>query len=182
MASATALFAPVRPAFAPFRPCSPPFAASKSLFLYPPGPNPPQPAMTEAPQATQAALGAALAVCMGAALGALARWQLGVALNHLHPALPPGTLLANVVGGYLVGVAVAAFALAPGLPPAWRLFVITGFLGGLTTFSTFSAEVVALLQAGRWWAGLTAMGAHLAGSLLATAAGLWTVHAVRGAP
>ncbi len=122
---------------------------------------------------------AVAAVASGAAIGALLRWQLGVWLNGLHPSLPPGTLLANVLGGYLVGVAVAFFAQQPEWPPAWRLFVITGFLGGLTTFSTFSAEVVGLLQAGRLPAALAAIGAHLAGSLLATVAGLLTVEALR---
>jgi CrcB protein len=122
---------------------------------------------------------ASLAVGMGAALGALLRWQLGVWLNGAYPSLPPGTLLANVLGGYLVGLAVAFFAHQPEWTPAWRLFVITGFLGGLTTFSTFSAEVVHLLQAGRLAIALTAIGAHLAGSLLATLAGIWTYSAWR---
>jgi fluoride exporter len=114
----------------------------------------------------------ALAVGLGAALGAVLRWQLGVWLNASYPAVPPGTLVANVVGGYLVGLAVAFFAHQPEWPAAWKLFVITGFLGGLTTFSTFSAEVVALLQSGRLLAAATAISAHLAGSLLATVAGL----------
>ena len=119
-------------------------------------------------------LGTLVAICLGASLGALLRWGLGVWLNGLFPALPPGTLVANVVGGYLVGVAVGAFAQHAALAPEWRLFVITGFLGGLTTFSTFSAEVVGLLQQGRllWAAG--AISAHVVGSLLATLAGLAT--------
>jgi fluoride exporter len=117
---------------------------------------------------------APLAVSLGAALGALLRWQLAVWLNASFPALPPGTLLANVMGGYLVGLAVALFANQPDWSPAWRLFVITGFLGGLTTFSTFSAEVVQLLQAGRLVAAGSAITAHLAGSLVATLAGFWT--------
>ncbi len=118
------------------------------------------------------ALVGALAVGVGASLGALLRWQLGVWLNASYPALPPGTWVANVVGGYLVGLAVAFFAHQPEWSQAWRLFVITGFLGGLTTFSTFSAEVVALLQAGRLGAAAMAISAHLVGSLLATLAGL----------
>lgn len=119
-------------------------------------------------------LGSVLAIGLGAALGALARWGLAIGLNGLFPALPPGTLLANVVGGYLIGVAVALFAHQSALPPEWRLFVITGFLGGLTTFSTFSAEVVTALQQGRTgWALMTA-GTHLAGSVLMTLAGLAT--------
>jgi CrcB protein len=122
-----------------------------------------------------------LAVSLGAALGAVLRWQLGVWLNGLYPSLPPGTLVANVVGGYLVGLAVAFFAHQPEWPAAWRLFVITGFLGGLTTFSTFSAEVVGLLQAGRVGAGIAAISAHLAGSLVATVAGLLSYEALRRA-
>ena len=117
---------------------------------------------------------AVLAVATGAALGALARWGLSNALNGLFPPLPAGTLVANLVGGYGIGLAMALFAQAPQLPPEWRLFVITGFLGGLTTFSTFSAEVVTALQQGRiGWALMTA-GAHLAGSVLMTLAGLAT--------
>lgn len=117
---------------------------------------------------------AVIAIGLGAALGALLRWGLGVGLNHLFPALPPGTLTANLVGGYLIGLAVALFALRPELPPEWRLFVITGFLGGLTTFSTFSAEVVHALQAGRTGWALATVATHLGGSLLLTLAGLAT--------
>ena len=117
-----------------------------------------------------------LAIGIGAALGALLRWGLSVWLNGLLPQLPPGTLAANVVGGYLIGLAMVFFTQQVQLPPEWRLFVITGFLGGLTTFSTFSAEVMRLLQDGRLaWAG-AAMAAHLAGSLLATWAGMATAH------
>ena len=115
-----------------------------------------------------------LAIGIGAALGALLRWGLSVWLNGLLPALPPGTLAANLVGGYLIGVALVFFTQQVHLTPEWRLFVITGFLGGLTTFSTFSAEVMRLLQDGRLaWAG-AAMAAHVAGSLLATWAGMLT--------
>ena len=89
---------------------------------------------------------AALAVALGGAGGALARWVLSAQLNHFFPAIPPGTLASNIVGGYIVGVAIAFFAARPDLPPEWRLFIITGFCGGLTTFSTFSAEVVMLIQ------------------------------------
>lgn len=119
-------------------------------------------------------LASILAIALGAALGALARWGLAVGLNGLFPALPPGTLAANLVGGYLVGVALAVFS-QHALPPEWRLFVITGFLGGLTTFSTFSAEVTTLLQQGRLAWALGAVSAHVLGSLLATFAGLATV-------
>ena len=119
-------------------------------------------------------LPAIIAISLGAALGALLRWLLGVGLNHLFPAVPPGTLVANLVGGYLIGLAMALFAQAPDVPPEWRLFVITGFLGGLTTFSTFSAEVVAALQQGRLgWAAAT-IGTHVLGSLGLTLLGLAT--------
>jgi fluoride exporter len=124
-------------------------------------------------------VGAVIAISAGASIGAVLRWQLGVWLNHLAPQVPPGTLVANVVGGYLVGLAVAVFAHQPDWPAEWRLFVITGFLGGLTTFSTFSAEVVALLQQGRVLMAGAAMCAHLAGSLIATMLGLGTVELVR---
>lgn len=125
-------------------------------------------------------LTAILAISLGAALGACLRWGLGVSLNQLLPALPPGTLVANLLGGYLVGLAVALFAQSPSLPPEWRLFVITGFLGGLTTFSTFSAEVVHALQQGRlgWAAGTVAV--HVLGSLALTLAGMATPALLRG--
>jgi fluoride exporter len=117
---------------------------------------------------------AILAVSTGAALGALLRWALGLGLNHALPTLPLGTLVANLVGGYLIGLAMAVFAHMPALSPEWRLFVITGFLGGLTTFSTFSAEVVTALQQGRLaWAGAT-VATHVLGSLGMTLAGLAT--------
>ena len=120
-----------------------------------------------------------LAVGAGAALGAWARWLLGLALNPLFVAVPLGTLAANVIGGYLVGVAVGVLHIHTHFPLAWKLFAITGFLGGLTTFSTFSAEVVERLLAGQpaWAIGLAAL--HLAGSLTATWLGLLTVGATR---
>lgn len=119
-------------------------------------------------------LPALIAISLGAALGALLRWGLGLGLNHLWPQLPAGTLAANLAGGYLVGLAVALFSQAPEAAPAWRLFVITGFLGGLTTFSTFSAEVVHALQAGRTgWAAAT-VALHVLGSLALTLAGMAT--------
>ena len=115
------------------------------------------------------------AVGAGAMFGAWLRWWLALRLNALLPALPFGTLAANLLGGFLVGVAIAFFHRHPSLPPEARLFVITGFLGALTTFSTFSAEVVGMLQRGDYaWAGATA-GTHLFGSLLMTALGLAAV-------
>ncbi|MFM7505400.1 MAG: fluoride efflux transporter CrcB [Rubrivivax sp.] len=117
---------------------------------------------------------AVIAVATGAALGALARWGLSNALNGLFPQLPAGTLVANLVGGWGIGLAIALFAQAPQLPPEWRLFVVTGFLGGLTTFSTFSAEIVSALQQGRTGWALATAAAHLAGSVLMTLVGLAT--------
>jgi CrcB protein len=120
-------------------------------------------------------LSGAAAVGLGAALGALLRWMLALWLNPLHEGVPPGTWVANVAGGYMVGLAVAWFAQQPDLAPQWRLFVITGFLGGLTTFSTFSVEVLAPLQQGRLGTALAVVALHLGGSLLATWAGMLTV-------
>ena len=118
-----------------------------------------------------------VAVGLGAALGAWARWLLGLALNPLFVMLPLGTLTANLVGGYLVGVAVGVFHINSGLSPALKLLVITGFLGGLTTFSTFSAEVVERLLAHQVGWALALACTHLAGSLLMTYLGLLTVGA-----
>lgn len=115
-----------------------------------------------------------IAISLGAALGALLRWQLGIRLNSAFPLIPPGTLTANLVGGYVIGLAIAYFAQAPEIAPEWRLFIITGFCGGLTTFSTFSAEVVTLLEEGRLMWVMGAITAHLSGSLLSTFAGLAT--------
>ena len=120
-----------------------------------------------------------LAVSVGASFGALLRWFFGIQLNALFPAIPPGTLAANLIGGYLIGVAVAFFGNHPALPPEWRLFVITGFLGGLTTFSTFSAEVVSLLQQGRFAWAMGAITLHVVGSLLMTLLGIATVAGAR---
>ena len=115
-----------------------------------------------------------LAIALGAGLGALLRWALSVWLNGVFPSLPPGTLLANLIGGYLIGIALVLFAHRADWPPQWRLFAVTGFLGGLTTFSTFSAEVMQLIQQGRAAAALGAVSAHVAGSLVATWAGIVT--------
>jgi CrcB protein len=118
------------------------------------------------------------AVGLGAALGAWLRWGLSTWLNPRHPHLPLGTLAANLIGGYAVGVAVAYFAARHDLPPEWRLFIVTGFLGGLTTFSTFSSEVTQLLLRGEYWTGASLGFLHLAGSLLLTIAGVATWRAL----
>jgi fluoride exporter len=116
--------------------------------------------------------GAFLAVGLGAALGAWARWGLSHAFNAATPSLPAGTLASNLLGGYLVGVAMAFFVARPELPPEWRLFAVTGFLGGLTTFSTFSAEAVQLIAKGDYFWACAHAGAHLFGSLAMTALGI----------
>jgi CrcB protein len=121
------------------------------------------------------------AICIGASLGALLRWWLGARLNALFPTIPPGTLVANLVGGYIIGLAIAFFALYSALAPEWRLLVITGFCGGLTTFSTYSAEIVVLLQQGRVLWALGAATIHLAGSVLMTFAGIGTLVWIKGA-
>lgn len=115
-----------------------------------------------------------LSVGGGAALGAWLRWLLGLWLNPLLPELPVGTLAANLGGGYLIGIAVAFFLQHPGLSPEWRLFAVTGFLGGFTTFSTFSVETVTLLIRGQLGWGAAIILAHLVGSLLMTLLGLQT--------
>jgi len=115
-----------------------------------------------------------LAIAFGSAVGGLLRWALSLNFNTPEAAVPPGTLISNLLGGYIVGLAVAYFATAPDLPPQWRLLIITGFCGGLTTFSSFSAEVVILAQQGRLAWAAAAIGMHLAGSLAMTVAGMAT--------
>ena len=112
-----------------------------------------------------------VAICIGASLGALARWGLGLWLTP-GGAIPWGTLAANLIGGYLIGVCIATFQAMPQLDPVWRLLLITGFLGGLTTFSSFSAEVVGFLLAERYVLALGTATAHVAGSLLMTILGI----------
>ena len=112
-----------------------------------------------------------LAICIGASAGALARWGLGLWLTP-GGIIPWGTLAANLIGGYLVGICIAVFQAMPQLDPVWRLLLITGFLGGLTTFSTFSAEVVGFLMAERYVLAFGAATAHVVGSLLLTIAGI----------
>jgi CrcB protein len=114
---------------------------------------------------------AVLAICVGACVGALARWGLGLWLNP-GGLIPWGTVAANLLGGYLVGVCVATFQQLPQLDPVWRLLLVTGFLGALTTFSTFSAEVVAMLQHERYLRAFGTAALHLFGSLLLTVAGI----------
>ena len=121
-----------------------------------------------------------VAVGVGAALGAWLRWGLGVVLNAVVPSLPLGTLAANLIGGYLVGVAVEYFSLQGGLPVEMRLFVITGFLGGLTTFSSFSAEAVGLLMQSRYAWAILLISSHLIGSIIMTVLGIFTVRALAG--
>ena len=116
-----------------------------------------------------------LGIAVGATLGALARWQLGLWLNTPGALLPWGTLAANWVGAYLIGLLIGVFDHWPGLDPLWRLTLVTGFLGALTTFSSFSAEVIALLQQARLLLALGNAGLHLLGSLLLTWLGLQTV-------
>jgi len=118
-----------------------------------------------------------LAICAGACLGALARWQLGLWFNPASvtvagTVLPMGTLSANLIGGYLVGVCVAVFQAMPQLDPMWRLALVTGFLGALTTFSSFSAEVVSMLMQQRYALAMGTAAVHLLGSLLLTIAGI----------
>jgi CrcB protein len=123
------------------------------------------------------------AICIGACVGALSRWQLGLWLNPASGGLLPwGTLAANLIGGYLVGVCVGVFQQLPELDPIWRLALVTGFLGALTTFSSFSAEVVSLLQQGRFALATGNAALHLFGSLALTwlglkTAALWAVRA-----
>jgi len=119
-----------------------------------------------------------IAVFGGAGLGALLRWWLGGLLNPVFPTIPLGTVAANLIGGLLVGVASAFFTHNTGLPPEWRLLIITGFMGGLTTFSTFSLEVVTLLGRQEYWWALGAASLHLTGSLMLTAIGILLANAL----
>ena len=112
-----------------------------------------------------------IAICIGASVGALARWGLGLWLSP-GGMIPWGTLAANLIGGYLVGICVAVFQALPQLDPVWRLALVTGFLGALTTFSSFSAEVVGMLQQQRYALALGTAAVHLFGSLLLTVAGI----------
>jgi fluoride exporter len=121
-----------------------------------------------------------VAVAVGAGVGAVLRWWLSAKLNAFFPTIPPGTLASNLIGAYVIGAGIAFFAGYPAIPAEWRLLMVTGFCGGLTTFSTFSAELVALLQGGRvlWAAGELLI--HVTGSVLMTLAGIGTVTALLG--
>jgi CrcB protein len=121
-----------------------------------------------------------MAVAVGGMLGCLLRWFLAMAMNRYFPTIPPGTLAANLLGCYVIGLALAFFTLNPALPIEWRLFITTGFCGGLTTFSTFSVEVVLILQSGRMAWAMGAIAVHLVGSLLMTMAGIATVNWAKG--
>ncbi|RQR56104.1 fluoride efflux transporter CrcB [Burkholderia sp. Bp9125] len=118
-----------------------------------------------------------VAIFVGAGFGALLRWFLSLALNEFLPEVPLGTLAANLIGGYVIGVAAVVFAMRAGLPPEWRLFVITGFLGGLTTFSTFSVEVMTHALQGEFGWAFAVAALHLMGSFTLTALGMWTARA-----
>lgn len=120
-----------------------------------------------------------VAISLGAALGALLRWQLGSRLDNLFPTVPAGTLAANLLGAYVIGLAIAFFADFSAIAPEWRLFIITGFCGGLTTFSTFSAEIALLLREGRTLWSLVAVATHVVGSVAMTFAGIATLALVR---
>ena len=115
-----------------------------------------------------------LSICIGASLGALARWGLGLWLSP-GAIIPFGTLAANLIGGYLVGVCVAVFQALPQFDPVWRLALVTGFLGALTTFSSFSAEVIGMLGQQRYALAIGTTAVHLFGSLALTVAGIRTV-------
>lgn len=120
-----------------------------------------------------------VAIAMGASIGAVLRWWLGVMLNSGFPSLPLGTLVANLLGGYLIGIAFVLIAQQPALAPEWRLLIITGFLGGLTTFSTFSLEAVTLIQQGRLLNTAVLMLSHVVGSVAMTLLGIASANALR---
>ncbi|MDX1803402.1 MAG: fluoride efflux transporter CrcB [Alcanivorax sp.] len=120
-----------------------------------------------------------VAIGAGAAIGANLRWLLGLWLNALFPAIPPGTLAANLLGAWLIGMAIGLFAWLPQLAPEWRLFLITGMLGALTTFSTFSAEMFTNLQTGRWGMAFAGIAIHVVGCLCMTGLGMATLVLIR---
>ena len=120
-----------------------------------------------------------VAISAGASIGAVLRWTLGLALNSLNASIPMGTVAAKLSGGYMIGLAVGFFSNNLDLSPEWRLFIVTGFLGGLTTFSTFSAEVTDMLQKGTLGVAFTTIAIHLLGSLAMTFLGMLTYQALK---
>lgn len=120
-----------------------------------------------------------LVLAAGSIAGGLSRWALGLKLNALFPTMPLGTLAANLIAAYVIGGAVGLFAQMPGIAPEWRLLVMTGFCGGLSTFSTFSVEVVSLLQRGQLAWALGEIAIHVCGSLAMTMAGIASVQWLR---
>jgi fluoride exporter len=131
------------------------------------------------PQAGKTMTLSICAIALGAALGALLRWYFATRLNAYFPRLPPGTLAANILGGYLIGIAMAVFIANPGLSREWQLLTVTGFLGGLTTFSTFSAEVVTALVEGRAMWAVSTIAVHVIGSVVMTLFGVGTVRLIQ---
>jgi CrcB protein len=123
---------------------------------------------------------AVIAIGVGAAVGAWLRWVLGIGLNGIFPSIPPGTLAANLIGAYVIGAAIAFFSRTPALAPEWRLLITTGFCGGLTTFSTFSAEIATLFQQQRYGLFASAIALHVAGSLAMTLLGMTTFRMLAG--
>jgi CrcB protein len=120
-----------------------------------------------------------IAVGTGAAVGAWMRWGLSTWLNPSRSPIPLGTLAANLIGGYVIGIMLGWISYRPGIAPEWRLFLVTGLLGGLTTFSTFSAEIVQHLTRQQYGTAVLGVVAHLFGSLLLTALGLYTYRVLR---
>lgn len=114
-----------------------------------------------------------VAIMVGGAVGCVIRWFFGIKLNSFFPSLPPGTLVVNLLGAFIIGAAMAFFMRHPQLDPAWKLLIVTGLCGGLTTFSTFSVEVFTLLQAGNILWAFTSVMVHVVGSLIMTAAGFY---------
>lgn len=125
-------------------------------------------------------MGQILAVVIGGALGCVIRWQLGVRLNALFPDLPPGTLVVNLLGGFIIGAAMAYFIRHPELDPSWRLLVTTGLCGGMTTFSTFSLEIFTMLQSGNYLWAMLSTTAHFIGSIAMTALGFYLISTLTG--
>ena len=125
--------------------------------------------------ATSAMVESLFAIGLGGATGSMIRWRLGLLLNGVHPDLPIGTLVANLTAGLIIGASIAFFVKHPALSGDWKLFVLTGLMGGLSTFSTFSAEVTAHMQQGRLGWALAEIVLHVGGSLLLTTLGLLTI-------